>query len=580
MQGVVGFYDARDLTACIGTCSWAPRAGFIGPLTGTATISGDGWVMIPRFSSTGNTGIVGDQPYTAVVAFKDTDEYPDNPVRSLTYLGGGGPQGYRLQFASNLLLGHSGSLSDTSVYYNRLQSSHLWASTYLGGQNTTQYWNGAEYALKVGGPVWNTVPGPLQVGAVNGQAFFENFRGGIKFVLIMNRALTQSEVAAVARWSWESHGVGPQTSSSNSQFCVNTQGSFSCNCSSGFTRVGGQCIDIDECTAGTPCGSSRDCINTIGSFTCACKPGYGNVGCVDINECGSAIFPCPFKSFCTNTIGSFTCACPSGTLLSGSACVDVDECATGTHDCNGRSCVNKFGSYDCVCTNCSSVVRGVITSVFTGLRVVSAEVYVLSHTSNELVASAFTVPADNGTFAVTVPMSSSVGIPYRLLVKSFHNAELYFPFTVSANQEVIYINVSVFQYCESLLGASASAEYSGCIDLDPNMFTAIPSSVPINKPIALFGAEFPLMLCEARLGINISSDPDTYFVAQTCSVTSTMTALVLANNATDAFVPLQIQLLFRASTDANVSRVLATSVGIVTLLNGTSVMQAVSPSTG
>ena len=32
--------------------------------------------------------------------------------------------------------------------------------------------------------------------------------GGVRFVLLLNRALSDSEVAAVARWSWETHGVG------------------------------------------------------------------------------------------------------------------------------------------------------------------------------------------------------------------------------------------------------------------------------------------------------------------------------------------------------------------------------------
>ena len=72
-QGVVGFYDARDVPSCGGAsgndCSWTPRAGTLGPLTGTATIS-DGWVMNPRMSTTGNTGITGSQAHTSVVGFK------------------------------------------------------------------------------------------------------------------------------------------------------------------------------------------------------------------------------------------------------------------------------------------------------------------------------------------------------------------------------------------------------------------------------------------------------------------------------------------------------------------------------
>jgi hypothetical protein len=373
--------------------------------------------------------------------------------------------------------------------------------------------------------------------------------------------------------------LGTHSCSSN-QTCFNTQGSHVCNCSPGFSRFGDVCIDVNECVISSPCGFSQNCINTIGSFTCVCKEGYGNDGCADINECGATIFPCPYKSICTNTIGSFTCACPNGTVLNGSACVDVDECASGAHNCGTRSCVNSFGSFKCVCSICSSKVFGTITSLFTGRSVMSAEIFVLSHDSNELIASSYITPSDNGTYAVTVPMNALANTQYRLLVRSFLNAELVVPFLVAANEETVNVNVSVFQHCEALLAASASAEYSGCINVDPNMFIAIPSSVSISKYIFLFGAQFPYMSCEARLGINITSDPDSYVVAQSCSVTSSMTARVLARNTTDSFVPLQMQLLFRSSAQSIVSEVLTSPFGIVTLLNGTAHMQSLSPATG
>ena len=67
---MVGFYDARDIAACSGTCTWTPRAGFIGPLTGTAAVTGNGLVMNPRMVTTSNTGIVGSQAFTSMVGFQ------------------------------------------------------------------------------------------------------------------------------------------------------------------------------------------------------------------------------------------------------------------------------------------------------------------------------------------------------------------------------------------------------------------------------------------------------------------------------------------------------------------------------
>ncbi|KAF0030958.1 hypothetical protein F2P81_017689 [Scophthalmus maximus] len=61
--------------------------------------------------------------------------------------------------------------------------------------------------------------------------------------------------------------------------CVNTGGSFHCQCETGFTTNPERtaCLDVDECVSsgGSVCGSHR-CENTIGSYRCltSCEPGY------------------------------------------------------------------------------------------------------------------------------------------------------------------------------------------------------------------------------------------------------------------------------------------------------------------
>ena len=50
----------------------------------------------------------------------------------------------------------------------------------------------------------------------------------------------------------------------------------------------GDCIDIDECsTGGYDCFEHMTCINTIGSYKCQCEIGYYWIGgkCIDIDEC-------------------------------------------------------------------------------------------------------------------------------------------------------------------------------------------------------------------------------------------------------------------------------------------------------
>uniref|UniRef100_A0A670IX00 Latent transforming growth factor beta binding protein 4 n=1 Tax=Podarcis muralis TaxID=64176 RepID=A0A670IX00_PODMU len=111
--------------------------------------------------------------------------------------------------------------------------------------------------------------------------------------------------------------------------------------------------DMDECATGTPCGPQGRCINTEGSFRCQCGRGYRAEGtgtsCVDVNECleGDFCFP---RGECLNTEGSYTCLCAQGFTIapSGASCIDIDECQPGTA-CAGGHCANTEGSFDCYC---------------------------------------------------------------------------------------------------------------------------------------------------------------------------------------------------------------------------------------
>lgn len=73
------------------------------------------------------------------------------------------------------------------------------------------------------------------------------------------------------------------------------------------------CNDTNEClnTTSPACKYNQNCVNTIGSYICNCKPGYSliisNNTCVDINECDQS--PCSVNATCVNTEGSFLCPC-------------------------------------------------------------------------------------------------------------------------------------------------------------------------------------------------------------------------------------------------------------------------------
>ena len=90
--------------------------------------------------------------------------------------------------------------------------------------------------------------------------------------------------------------------------CENTVGSYICKCKLGFQKSESHesfdnqttniaCVDIDECSENSNKCVRNDensvCINTIGSYICECKNGFqaeinqenGGTNCIDINEC-------------------------------------------------------------------------------------------------------------------------------------------------------------------------------------------------------------------------------------------------------------------------------------------------------
>ncbi|XP_041837926.1 fibrillin-1 isoform X2 [Melanotaenia boesemani] len=128
-----------------------------------------------------------------------------------------------------------------------------------------------------------------------------------------------------------------------------TQYKKMCPSGPGFTTDG---RDIDECRVmGNLCKNGQ-CINTAGSYRCVCKTGYttditGTL-CVDVDECSQAPKPCNF--ICKNTEGSYLCSCPRGYILQedGKSCRDLDECSTKQHNCQFL-CVNTIGGFNCKC---------------------------------------------------------------------------------------------------------------------------------------------------------------------------------------------------------------------------------------
>ncbi|XP_064597834.1 LOW QUALITY PROTEIN: uncharacterized protein LOC135464334 [Liolophura sinensis] len=138
----------------------------------------------------------------------------------------------------------------------------------------------------------------------------------------------------------------------NGAQCIDKKIGYTCKCTPGFVlnEATMTCEDVDECDS-SPCDVDRaSCRNTQGSFKCECKTGYTDVNgdgniCKDINECAQNV--CGDNTVCTNLAGSYSCRCKSGYADSGDGCKNIDECVNDV--CGQDNCVDSPGSYTCVC---------------------------------------------------------------------------------------------------------------------------------------------------------------------------------------------------------------------------------------
>ena len=77
--------------------------------------------------------------------------------------------------------------------------------------------------------------------------------------------------------------------------------------------------DIDECDIMERVCENGRCINTVGSFRCECFDGFRYEPslhiCQDIDECLEPRPSCFGSARCVNNVGSFECNCPVGFRL-------------------------------------------------------------------------------------------------------------------------------------------------------------------------------------------------------------------------------------------------------------------------
>ncbi|XP_020604224.1 mucin-like protein isoform X3 [Orbicella faveolata] len=140
------------------------------------------------------------------------------------------------------------------------------------------------------------------------------------------------------------------------QICINTPGSFVCDCYKGYLLNIDQrtCDDINECVPASDC--MHKCKNFDGGYNCSCDDFFkvdpvNSKNCIPESPCQDGNHDCQHICFLSlNNIQN--CACRRGYLLAddGKTCKDNDECATDENRCN-QKCNNTEGSYLCSCVN-------------------------------------------------------------------------------------------------------------------------------------------------------------------------------------------------------------------------------------
>nr|XP_021327572.1 adhesion G protein-coupled receptor E1-like [Danio rerio] len=98
------------------------------------------------------------------------------------------------------------------------------------------------------------------------------------------------------------------------------------DCSDGYKKQRGKCVDEDECEQELICGENSNCYNTVGSYYCQCHTGFipegtkptvnftraDGIQCKDFNECLNTSINCGPNAECVNNEGGYACICRTG----------------------------------------------------------------------------------------------------------------------------------------------------------------------------------------------------------------------------------------------------------------------------
>ena len=102
-----------------------------------------------------------------------------------------------------------------------------------------------------------------------------------------------------------------QINCSDQGTCIDGVGTYSCDCSPGYTERDCE-TNINECLIMEPqCSGRGTCTDGVNTFTCDCNDGYTDLMCeTNIDDCVGV--NCSGHGQCMDGVNNFTCLCQSG----------------------------------------------------------------------------------------------------------------------------------------------------------------------------------------------------------------------------------------------------------------------------